>query len=153
MAKHKKTSGGVIAAEIGAGLAAVGAAAAAGYYFYGSKQAKKHRKAAAKWAHDLKNEVLRETGSLEKMDAEDIAKVVDTVAAAYRGVRSINAADLRRASNELKSNWKLVQMEAQKTARAGTARAKTVGKRVLSRSKKTVKKIVRKAKKSARKGR
>ena len=100
--KAKKTSKGKIAAEIGAGLAAAGAAAAAGYYFYGSKAAKKHRKIAAKWAGDMKNEVIREAKSLKKINPKDFAKVVDTVASTYRGVASVNAADLKRAANELK---------------------------------------------------
>jgi hypothetical protein len=143
--KTKKTSKGEIAAEIGAGLAAAGAAAAAGYYFYGSKAAKKHRKIAAKWAGDMKNEVIREAKQLKKINPKDFAKVVDTVASTYRGVRSVNAADLKRAANELKSNLKMIQREIQQTSRTGVSRAKVVGKRALVRGKKTVKKIVRKA--------
>ncbi|MDO8593445.1 MAG: hypothetical protein Q7R59_00915 [bacterium] len=135
MAKAKKTSKGKVAAEIGAGLLAAGAAAAAGYYFYGSKSAAKHRKVAAKWAGDMKKEVIREAKRLERMNSNDFAKIVDAAARTYSGVRSINAADLKRAVNELKSNWKLVQREVQKGG------------------KKTVKKIVKKARAKARKTR
>ena len=145
----KKTSKGKIALEIGAGLAAAGAAAA-GYYFYGSKQAKKHRKIAAKWAGDMKKEVIREAKRAKNMNAKDFAKIVDAVAGTYRGVASVNAADLKRAANELKSNLKMVQREIQQTSRKSVSHAKVVGKRVLARGKKTVKKIVKKAKRKSR---
>jgi hypothetical protein len=149
----KKMSGGKIAAEIGAGLAAAGAAAAAGFYFYGSKMAKKHRKVAVKWAHDMKTEVLREVKSLKRINSKDLARAVDNVAETYRGVRSINAADLKRAASELKSNLAMVQQEIAQSSRKGVSRARVIGKGTLARGKKTVKKIVSKARKAARKSR
>lgn len=139
-----------VAAEIGAGIIAAGAAAAAGYYFYGSKQAKNHRKIAAKWANDMKTEVVRKAKKLEKIGAKDFSKIVDMAAATYRGARSVNTADLKRAANELKSNWKMVQSEIQKTSRKDVSHAKAVGKRALDRSKKTVKKVVKKIAKKSR---
>ena len=47
--KHmaKENKGGAGALKV---VAALAGAAAAGYYFYGSKDAKTHRKIAAKWA-------------------------------------------------------------------------------------------------------
>ena len=145
----KKTSKGVIVAEIGAGLAAAGAAAAAGYYFYASKHAKQHRKIAAKWAGEMKKEVMKEMQHLEKISEKDFAKVVDMVAATYSGVRSIKAADLKRAASELKSNWDMVQREMKRTGRKDVSRAKVVGKKALSGVKKAVKKIVKKVAKKA----
>lgn len=44
----KKENAGKTEMKVGAGLAAAAAVAAAGYYFYGSKNAKGHRKVAAK---------------------------------------------------------------------------------------------------------
>jgi hypothetical protein len=144
----KKINKGKIAAEIGAGLVTAGAAAAAGYYFYASKAAKKHRLIAVKWANGLKKEVIHEVKKLDNVDPKKVGKVIDTVVDTYRGLRSVNKADLKRAVSELKSNWRLVAQEAQKTARKSASRAKVVGKSVLARSKKTVKKIVKKARKS-----
>lgn len=146
---EKKTSKGKIAIKIGTGLAAAGAAAAAGYYFYGSKKAKEHRKIAAKWATDMKKEVIREAKLLKNINPRNFAKVVDTVVRTYDGVRSVNAADLKRAANELKSDLKMIQHEIQQTGRKNVSRAKVVGKRVLTHSKKTVKKIVTKARPKA----
>lgn len=149
MAKAKKTSKGKVVAEIGAGLIAAGAAAAAGYYFYGSKQAGKHRKIAAKWAGDMKKEVIREAKGLKGINSRQFAKVVDAVADTYRSVRSVKAADLKRAANELKSNWDMVQREVEKGGRKTVSRAKVVGKRAIVQGKKTVKKVVKKAVKKA----
>ena len=143
--KLKKVSKRKIAAEIGAGLVAAGAVAAASYYFYGSKRAKQHRKIAAKWANDMKKEVVRKAEQLEKLNPKDFAKVVDTVAGTYRGVRSINAADLKRAANELKSNLKTVRQEIQSPDHKGVSEGKRVGKRALARGKNSVKKIAKKA--------
>ena len=130
----KKTMDGKVVAEIAAGLVAASAAAAAGYYFYADKNAKKHRKIAAKWANDLKKDAIREAKKLEVEGAKDFAKVVDRVSKTYREVRSIDAADVKRAATELKANWDKVQREA-----------KIV--------KKAVKKVVKKAVKKAAKKR
>ncbi len=108
------------------------AAAAAGYYFYGSKQSKEHRKIAAKWAGDMKKEVIRETKRLKQASPKDFAKIVDTVAGAYRKARSVNPADLKRAASELKSNWGKVRREIQQTGvkKAVKKAVKKVGKKV-----------------------
>ena len=141
MAK-KITGNGKVAAEIAAGLIA---AAAAGYYFYGSSKAKNHRKIAAAWATKMKKEVIRDASRLKDISSRDFGKVVDTVADTYRGVRSIDATDLKRAAQELKSNWDIVQREIEKTGKRDLSRAKVVGKATLARTKKTVTKVVKKA--------
>ena len=129
-----------MAAGAAAGIAAVGAAAAAGYYFYASDNAKRHRKEAAKWAAGFKNEVIREARQLQNIDARSIARAVDTAAATYAGVRSINRADLNRAAKELKANWQRVQAEVAKT-----------GKRAASRTRRTAKRVAKKAKRGSKK--
>jgi hypothetical protein len=133
-----------LGAKIGAGLVAAGAVAAAGYYFYGSKNAKQHRGTASTWANNLKKEVLREARGLKNMSAGDFADVVDSVVTTYKGVRSINAADLKRATNELKSNWKMVQRELEQEGKKTVSRARTVGRHAVSRGKKTVQKVAKK---------
>jgi len=130
VARARKT-----AIEIGTGLAAVGAVAAvAGYYFYGSKTAKKNRKTIAKWATNMKREVIRETKRLTKNNPKAVAAVVDRVAKAYQDAHSVNAAEVKRVAKELKANWDIVQREAKNTARKNVrkavSRAKAVRKRV-----------------------
>jgi hypothetical protein len=111
-----------VAATVGAGLAAAGAA---GYYFYASPKAKSHRKIAAKWATDLKDDVVREAKKVQKLRAKDFAKIVDVAAEAYHGIRSIDAGDVRRAAKELKSNWQSVQEELTAKGRRGAERARS----------------------------
>lgn len=131
--KAKKTTRvGKTAMKIGAGLAAAGAAAAAGYYFYGSKQAKKHRKTVVKWATDMKKEVIRETKRLQHVSPKAFGAIVDRVAKTYQVARSVKAADVKRAANELKANWDMLQHETKRTVR------KTVRKNI-SRAKARVK--------------
>lgn len=107
----KKTNAEKTAITIGAGLAAAGVAAAAGYYFYGSKKAKDHRKIASKWASDMKKEVVKESKKLKDISPAEVAAVVDRVVETYKTVRSVDAADLKRAANELKANWEMVKRE------------------------------------------
>ena len=144
----KKTSAGKIALDIGAGLVAASAAAATGYYFYGSKDAKKNRKIAAKWATDMKKEVLKEAKRLENATPKTFAAVVDSIAKTYQTARSVNAADVKRAATELKANWETVQREAKRTIRKSSAQAKASAKRVVS---KTVSRAKTPAKKTAKK--
>lgn len=117
MKAKKTTNSGKTAMKIGVGVLAAGAAAAAGYYFYGSKGAKKHRKIAAKWATDMKREVLKEAKRLEHASPKAFAAIVDRVAKTYQAAREVNAADLKRAANELKTNWKMAQRETKRAVR------------------------------------
>ncbi|HEV7121746.1 MAG TPA: hypothetical protein VGN56_02895 [Candidatus Paceibacterota bacterium] len=150
--KKSKNKKAVLAAEIGAGVVAAGAAAAAGYYFYGDKKAKKHRQAASKWAKGMKAQAVREAKKLKKVDQKTMAAVIDSAAAAYQGVRSVDAADVRAASAELKRNWQMLQKEAGSTARRAKKAVKKAAKKT---SKKGAKKAApkKKAKKSTKKRR
>lgn len=145
-AKKKMTR--MEAVEIGAGvLAAVAAAGAAGYYFYGSKDAKKHRSATAKWATGLKKDVIREAKKLKKLDEAAMAAIVDNAAKAYKGMQNVTPADLKAAVSELKGNWAEVRKELSRTGVAKKSPAKKA-------AKKAVKKVAKKApakKKAAKK--
>ncbi|HVW71558.1 MAG TPA: hypothetical protein VHB93_00185 [Candidatus Paceibacterota bacterium] len=145
-----KRSHGGVGAGATAGLAAVGAAAAAGYYFYASDNAKKHRKQAAKWANSFKKEALREVRALQKVDARSVARAVDTAAATYATVRSVDREDLARAAKELKANWQRIQAEATRTGKGAMKRAKSTAKKAVKKGKKAVKKAVKKSAKKSR---
>ncbi len=139
-AAKKKNNDTALAAGIGAGVLAAGAAAAAGYYFYGTKDAKKHRAAASKWAKGMKTQVEKELKKVQKFDKKVVAAIVDKAAAAYEGVRGVDMQDLKAAANELKKNWEALQKDMAKTVKKAAP-------------KKTVKKAVKKAapKKAAKK--
>jgi hypothetical protein len=134
-AKNKKNA--VLAAEVGAGVAAAGAAALAGYYFYGDKHAKKHRQSASKWAKGMKSDVVKQAKKVQKLDRAAMAAIVDRAAAAYEGARSVDMTEVRRAAAELKQNWQEIQREVGRSA--GTA------KKSATSAKKSVKKATKKA--------
>jgi hypothetical protein len=143
MATKKKSNGrGMLAAEIGAGALAAAAAAGAGYYFYASSDAKKHRKIAAKWADKLQKEVVREAKSLKTLDARTVAGIVDEAVSAYATAKSIDRAELKRAAQELKSNWQRIAVA--KAPRAAEA-LRTLASKGKAKAKKTVKKSATKA--------
>lgn len=123
--------------KVGAGVIAAGAAAAAaGYYFYASKNAKQNRKVAAKWAGNLKQDVLKQAKKLQDIDKRQVADIIDTAASAYTSVKNIDRKDLEKAAKELKANWQELVGELQG------------GKKTAVRS---VKKAVKKAKKTVSK--
>jgi hypothetical protein len=121
-------------------IAAAGAAAAAGYYFYASSRAKEHRKIVARWATDLKKDVLEKAEQVKHLDAQSLAKIVDEAAKAYENVRSIDKNDVLRAAQELKSNWHAIVSELSPgAARLGSGRG-TARKARKGRKRKAVKK-------------
>ena len=140
MAQKKQKKGKKI---LGAAVAATAAGVAAGYYFYASPDAKKNRKIAAKWASDLKSEVVKRAKSVGTIDRKSMMAIVDSAAAAYENVRGMKRADLERAGKELKDNWQDiaatftkgmegVRSSGKKTVSAvkrGTAKAKAVSKK------------------------
>jgi hypothetical protein len=156
--KKNGKSGNGMATGVGAGLVAAAAAAGAGYYFYFSKEAKAHRKVAAKWATDLKREVVRQAKKAKELEQDTVHAIVDKAAAAYRGVKSIDAAHLMTAAGELKDNWTEIKRELAAAGRrskalvAGTTRkvrsvafkAKSTAKRAGTSAKKAVKKATKK---------
>ncbi len=98
-----------------AGLAGAAGAAAAGYYFYASSSAKKNRKVAAKWATELKEDVVKRAKKVgDSIDKDTMMDVVDNAAKAYKSVRGLDSKDLAKAVGELKKNWKKISAEMQK---------------------------------------
>jgi hypothetical protein len=146
---QRKSNKGRIAAGVGAALAA-GAAAAAGYYFYGSSKAKKHRGDAARWAGDMKKEVMKEARGLKKVTAKDFAKIVEAVSATYLKAKKIDTTELEQAAQELKSNWKKVKSELGHTGRTAASRARATGSRARKAVAKTAKKSFKRPRTRAR---
>jgi hypothetical protein len=104
--------------QLAVGSALAAAAAAGYYYFYASKDATNNRKRAARWASDMKSQVLLEARRVQNLDRKELLKIVDKVAEAYKSARDIDPKELTRAVRELKSNWQSVAGEAAKKPRA-----------------------------------
>jgi hypothetical protein len=122
---------------LGALATAAAAGAAAGYYyFYASDHAKAHRRKTAKWASDMKREVVRQAKKLESsIDKETLAAIVDRAASTYASMKSIDTAELARVAEELKDNWRLVAKEAKARAVRKMQAQKRRGKKTGARPK------------------
>jgi hypothetical protein len=131
--KSKKEEGGGLG--VGTGLLAGAAAIAAGYYFYASKDAKKHRQIAAKWAADLKDDVIKEAKKLKKIDKEALLGAIDKASEIYHTGKNIDRTDVAEAVKELKDNWQELAKEMKTNTRA-----------LIKKSKESSKKVVHKAK-------
>lgn len=129
---NKKAAAGLAAAAAAAG------AAAAGYYFYASKDAKENRKLAAKWARDMKDDVVKQAKKVQDIDRAQLLKIIDGAVASYETVRSVDRDDLRTAAKELKNNWQLLSEEvlgrSKKTAKKSTGRAKKATKKAAKKA-------------------
>lgn len=127
MAKKRTTKKkGIPASAIAAGVLAAGAAAAAGYYFYGSKDAKQHRKDAARWMNSLRREVVRDAKKVGNLTEAVLEEVIDRAAAAYAGAKEVDPKELKEIVAELKSNWRRIKAEAEgATTRAKRTATKT----------------------------
>jgi hypothetical protein len=120
---------GVSTAAIAAGVIAAAGAAAAGYYFYGSKDAQKHRKAAVAWAGDMRKEIQKEAKRLRSLDMTVMHDVIDRVSGAYEEARKVDPAEIRKAAEELKQNWKKLRGEVAGRAKKAAPKRATAKKR------------------------
>lgn len=150
------------ALAVGAGLAAV-AAAAAGVYMMTGKNAK-NRKKVAKWATNLEKDVVAELNKAGKATKATYAKIVDTAAANYKGLKEVSTQDLAIVANELKSSWDVINSELQNARKTVTKvvpkTAKTIVKKVSkvtakaapkkAAKKKTAKKVAKAVKKAVK---
>ncbi len=135
----KEISKKKIALGVGAGVAGV-AALAAGYYFFGATKAATNRKKAAKWATDLKADVVKHAKKMKAMDQKAYHAIVDEATKAYKTMKSIDAKDLAAAAAELKSNWDHLHAEVSRVAK----KKSVVAKKAVAKAVKTVKKAVAK---------
>lgn len=134
------------AIAVGAGVAAI-AAAAAGVYMLTGKNAK-NRKKVAKWATDLKEDVILDLNKAGKASKDTYNKVVDAAVKNYKGLKNVNSAELTAMASELKSSWDKISAELSKASK--TVR-KVVPKKVKRVAKKVSKKVVKKAAKKVKK--
>lgn len=125
--------------QLGRKVLAAAALAAAGYYFYASKNAKKNRQVAAKWAIDMKRDVVKRAKALKYVDRAAVAAIVEQSARAYKGIRGLDRGEVERAAKELKKNWQKIAAELKK----GNASVRGAAKRVATRGKAALKRATR----------
>ncbi len=135
MVTAKKGNSGKVG-KVGAGVVAAAALAAAGYYFYASKDAKENRQIAAKWAGELKKDVVKRAKALKNVDRAAVAAIVEQSTRALKGARDLNRSEIERAAKELKKNWQKIAKELNTTGASVVKQAKGAVKKA--------KKVVRK---------
>ena len=100
------------------GLAVAGLTAIAGAVFlYGTDAGKKKRKQIKGWTLKVKGEVIEKLENLKEINEETYHKVVDTVTAKYKTLKTVTPEELEEVVNELKKSWKhIVKLAKPKTA-------------------------------------
>ena len=135
--------------KIMAGAAgAAAAAAAAGYYFYASSSAKKNRKLAAKWASELKDDVMKKAKDIKGLNKQSMMAIVDGVAKAYKGVSNLDQTDIMNAATELKDNWQKLREELKQTGALAKKEAQKTMKNNAKSMRKTAKKVTSKVRRA-----
>lgn len=128
---------------VGVAAAAVAAGAAAGaYYLYGSKNAKEHRKAVAKWAGAAKREVEREVKSLKSatLNEKNYKAIVKEVSGRYKTLKNLDPKEVAAFVTAVSADWKKLRGAAQK----GTSTAKKTVKKAVKKAAKKVKAAAKK---------
>ena len=129
--KNDKKLGAVVA--VGMGIAA---ATAAAYLLFGP-EGKKNRKMIRGWMVKMKGEVIEGMEKVQHVTEPTYEKIVDSVAARYAKMKTIDKKELEAVVADLKKHWKAIARDIQ--AREGKGKAKKV-----SLKKKVVKKVAKK---------
>lgn len=132
--KSEKKSG----SGLEVGLALAGLATVAGAVFlYGTDAGKKKRKEIKGWMFKAKGEVIEKLEKLKEINEENYNKVVDSVEAKYKAIKSVAPEELAEVVADLKKSWK----DIVKVAKSQTAPRKKVVKKTVA---KVVKKVAKK---------
>ena len=115
---------------------ALGALAAAGYYFYASKNAKQHRKQAARWSEQFKKEVIKQIDSAKATNQTAVASAIDKAAEMFESLRAVDRSELLDAARELKAHWRELSQDIAKEGARSIRSVKKSFKRVAGGSKK-----------------
>jgi len=138
---------------MGALAAAAAAGVAAGYYFYAGKGAKKNRRIAAKWASDMKRDIVIQAKKVRDLDRAQMLALIDAAATTYETVRAVDRKEIARAAKELKNNWQDLAGELSPTLRAAGKRAAASARAGVSSVKKHAKQAHKTIRKTAKKRR
>lgn len=115
MAQKKVAKSG---AGVEIGLAVAGLTAIAGAVFlYGTDAGKKKRKQIKGWTLKAKGEVMEKLENLKEVNEETYHKVVDTVTAKYKTLKTVAPEELEEVITDLKKSWKhIVKLAKPKVA-------------------------------------
>jgi hypothetical protein len=129
--KNKRVAMGVA----GAGVLTAAALAGAAAYWFSGKDGKAHKAQAKAWAMKARKEVEKRMKEAKKLGAAEYARIVDEAVKRYGSLENVSATDIMAAAQDMKSDWKMIQMHAMK-----------MGKTVKAMTKKPMKKMPAKRK-------
>ena len=149
MAKGKKKSntGSHHYVAWGAGIGALAAGAAGAYFLYGTKEGKKQRKRLSSWVVRMKGDVMAKLENLKEVNEKAYHDVVDTVAARYKKLKTVDAKELSALVSDMKRHWKNIQKDVHGSAAKKTTRKRSSTQKKRSSSKKAASKKQSAAKK------
>lgn len=127
----KSTKQGI---EVGVSAAAAAAVVGLATYLFSGKEGAKRKKKTEAWLLKAKREIIKEVGSAKKLSEPYYSQIVDHVLEKHQELGKVNAADIARASRELKAAWKKIQ------ARSSAAPRKAVKKSAGKKKKRPAKK-------------
>ena len=104
--KNDKKLGAVVA--VGMGIAA---ATAAAYLLFGP-EGKKNRKMIRGWMVKMKGEVIEGMEKVQHVTEPTYEKIVDSVAARYAKMKTIDKKELEAVVADLKKHWKVIAKSA-----------------------------------------
>jgi len=106
---NKKASDSHFGTGLGIGL--VAAAGLVGAYLLYGKDGAKNRKVVKGWALKMKGEVLEKLETMKDVSEDSYNTLVDTVAAKYYKVKSVDSVDVEMLAKKIKSQWKQFKKE------------------------------------------
>jgi len=121
---------------IGGAITAATLAAAAGAYLLSDKKTKTKAK---KWAMEARKEVIKNVKVAKKLGEKEYGRMVDEAMKHHAALENLTAGDVIREGKALKAEWKKIQAEAKKMAKA-YAPKKVMAKKMPTRKTKPAKK-------------
>lgn len=103
-----------IAIRAGAGVLTAAALAGAAAYLLSDKQQRTKMKA---WVVKAKKEIARNVKVAKRLSGAEYKRIVDRAAKRYGSLHNVNAAEVMKAAQEMKTEWQRIQKEAKKMAK------------------------------------
>lgn len=111
----KKKISALKAVGMGAGVAAGVAAALAGAYLLYEKTGPQQKKAKA-WVVKAKKDAAREIKMLKKVGEKEYKVIVDKAMKRYGSLEKVSVAEVMKAAQDAKNEWKRIHAQAKKMA-------------------------------------
>ena len=131
--KVAKKGGNAKVWGIGGALTAATLAAAAGAYLLSDKKTKTKAK---KWVAEARKEIVKNAKVARKLGEKEYARIVDEAMKHHAALENLTAADVIKEGKALKAEWKKIQAEAKKIAKASAPKKAAAKKKPARKAKK-----------------